>query len=533
MSVLAQQIDDLSAAAEHRGGRDARKGDGAFFTADDVARWLARRAICRAAFSSLDVHVRTVDAWLADGADLHERLRELLRARGADTTRVRRRIATLRVLDPTCGAGAFLVAAWQELTAVQAVLDDVDGSDVAPRVHAAQLHGVDLDAGAVTAARDVLALVAGPGACILQGNALDGVPTQIGRVDVLLGNPPYVRAAVDDAPRGLRSAAAGNLAAWIVERALASCAPDASLGMVLPVAVASSDRWGGLRAAWDEQCSSVHAAHFDTIPSTLFPGVVQRLTLLEGVVATPTTANAAEPARWHSTRYHRWRSDERVGLLDRVRHVALDAETFRPATDPIPKLGSDIELELLRVLDAHPAIGRWFVADGGAPDAQRLRYKRRWSYFLLFTDFVPPIWDADGAPREPSELQSIAIDPRVDVRVPVAVLSSTLFWWWFSVFTDNRNVNRGELARFAMPLLDAEGLDRLTSLGAELMEALEACGEVRTCTYKSVGTIRNTYYRQAATRPVIDRIDVVLADLLGLDDVQRRTILDYERRFRS
>lgn len=494
----ADLIRQLSADAEHRGSLAARRSDGAFFTADDVAQWLARRALSE----------------LLDSAGT------TMSAQGRAARRAR--LASIRVLDPTCGAGAFLLAAWGELRSAEAELDALDGDAREPRVAATQLHGVDVDAGAADTCRDVLELVAGPGADIRRADALEGFTENY---DLLLGNPPYVRAALADAPTGLQSASAVNLAAWIVERALAACAPGGRIAMVLPVSAASSPKWGGLRQAWAERCSQIRAAHFDTIPATLFPGVVQRITLLEGAVRTD--AEQGVPTQWHTTRYHRWLRSERAGLLEQVKHVAIDVtDTARP----LPKLGSELERDLWDSLHAHPPIGRWF--DPAEAD-NVVHYKRRWSYFLLFADFVPPIWDADGNERLPSELQTIGIDPRIDARAVVAVFSSTLLWWWFSALTDNRNVNRGDIATFPVPELTPEQIERLAALGAELMVALRACAEVRTCTYRSVGTIRNTYFRQAETRPVLDRIDTELAAIYGMTHTQLTAVLDYERRFRS
>jgi hypothetical protein len=101
------------------------------------------------------------------------------------------------------------------------------------------------------------------------------------------------------------------------------------------------------------------------------------------------------------------------------------------------------------------------------------------------------------------------------------------------VFTDNRNVNRRDLAAFPLPELAPELATTLAQLGGELMESLHACAEVRRCTYRSVGTIFNTYFRQGATRPVLDRIDRELAAAYGMSGDELEFVLGFERRFRA
>jgi hypothetical protein len=268
----------------------------------------------------------------------------------------------------------------------------------------------------------------------------------------------------------------------------------------------------------------VWTSHFDTIPATLFPEVVQRISIVEGRVRDAVDADRSS---WWTSTYHRWTRGEREGLLDRVRFTPLPPQSIGGS---LAKIGSAVEASLLERLFAHPPAGRFLVDEAGA---NRIHYKRRWSYFLLFTDFVPPIWDADGTPREPTEFKTLHIDPRLDARVLLAVYSSTLFWWFFSVFTDNRNVNLRDLRAFPVPDLRRDDAAQLATLGAELMDVLRACAEVRTCTYRSVGTIRNTYFRQGATRSVLDRIDRVLARVYGFDDEQLAFVLGHERRFRS
>ncbi|MCW2925707.1 MAG: hypothetical protein JWM98_3111 [Thermoleophilia bacterium] len=545
MTSLAARIDDIAAAArsarmgpaeavaelatlaQARGGRSGRRDDGAFFTDADVARHLVRRAIAMRLLDAAGVDDDDLDRALAEGADLHG----MLASRCADPDARRAAVATLGqlvVLDPSCGAGSFLVEAWSELVAVAALLGAGEGA-----VSPAQLHGVDVDAEAIAACRAVLDIVVAgddprtPSLQVGDAQCADVLPP----ADIVVGNPPFVRATAGEDVADLGSAPVPNRSAWIVERALAAARPGARAAFVLPISTACTDAFAPARASWSAACDRVFSSHFDAIPSSLFRGVVQRLTLLEGCVrADPPNASPSVATRWYTSRYHRWTHEERAGLLDRVRHEPLPPQDVGGS---LAKVGTPIEARLLEALFRHPPAGR-LLLDERSPDApNRVLYKRRWSYYLLFTMTAPPMWGADGQLREPSELRVLPVDPRVDARALLAVFSSSLFWWFFSVFTDNRNVNRRDLAAFPLPLLDAAAIDRLTSMGEELQRALEACAEVRTCTYRSVGTIHNTYYRQGETRPVLDRIDTELARLYGLDAAQRDFVVGYERRFRA
>ncbi len=186
-------------------------------------------------------------------------------ARGlVDLALDRRRPGTVRcVVDPTCGGGAFLVAA------ADALVD----TGVAPADALGSLHGADVDPGAVSAARSALSIWAehhgldGRAAAELASvEVLDGFElldrlADRGGADLVVGNPPFrsqLRGAAvhDGATRGALRSRFGSVAHGYTDltglflvAAVRSVAPDGVVALVQPRSVLVAANAAGVRGA--------------------------------------------------------------------------------------------------------------------------------------------------------------------------------------------------------------------------------------------------------------------------------------------
>jgi len=101
------------------------------------------------------------------------------------------RLANLRILDPACGCGNFLILAFQELKALE---DRIlaRAPTLPPRVHIGQCLGIDLDRGAVTLARTALRQLADvPDDLMTTIVHADALFCEWPPADIIVGNPPF------------------------------------------------------------------------------------------------------------------------------------------------------------------------------------------------------------------------------------------------------------------------------------------------------------------------------------------------------
>ncbi len=145
----------------------------------------------------------------------------------------------LRVLDPACGDGRFLVAAAVRIARWYGV-DEAQA--------AAGCVGVELDPAAAARARAAL----GPAATIVEGDALAGAWRQ--PVDVVVGNPPYLTPLRRRSSGGGRRRDGGpyaDAAVGFLQEAMACWARPhgGRVGLVVPTSVLATRDAGAARAA--------------------------------------------------------------------------------------------------------------------------------------------------------------------------------------------------------------------------------------------------------------------------------------------
>jgi len=143
--------------------------------------------------------------------------------------------ATVRVLDPACGDGRFLIAA---------------GRRIAAAGGRPELYGVDIHPPAVDAAVSALTLAGlGPVSSVVVGDArLHDWPTDL--FDVVVGNPPFRSPLVDGGERAGAGGPYADLAAEFLALAVSRARPAGGrVGLVLPQSILAARDAGPVRAA--------------------------------------------------------------------------------------------------------------------------------------------------------------------------------------------------------------------------------------------------------------------------------------------
>lgn len=150
---------------------------------------------------------------------------------------------------------------------------------------------------------------------------------------------------------------------------------------------------------------------------------------------------------------------------------------------------------------------------------------------MQILDFIPKIYDNSDVLREPSELKDIKFSTINYSRTYFCVLNSNLFYWFFTMGSDCRNLNKRETNEFFIDLNDPK-LNKLNDLAIQLSENLELNSEFRTMKFTKVGQLKIQCFFPKLSKPIIDEIDKVLAQHYGFSDEELDFIINYDIKYR-
>jgi len=460
-------------------------------------------------------------------------------------------LMSLTVLDPTCGSGAFLCAAFDLLAHLVRIVGErhtagsVVSVPVGQRLRAIierTLYGVDVMPEAVEICRMSLwlhlaALVDDPDHLrdlrfnIRTGDALTGtlqrsdhavsVDTrrsldwsaafpgvlERGGFDVVIGNPPYVvRSGLPSDPAlcTYQTAATGNLYALVIERALHLLRPHGWLGVIVPVASVATDSMKPLQRLY-APLRQWHS-HYAVRPGKLFPNVDMNLTI---TIIQKTSA----PGERYVSGYRRFRAHERPHVFDTLGYTPLPL--LDGLNGMLPKLGSTLEVGLLQRMLAH---GRC-VHDYVEPDGVAIYYHSGGRY-----------WRKALPEKLSSHYKPLRIDARI-APVMLALLNSHLFYWYWIAFSNCMDVVARDVLEFPVFRLEEVDPAPFASLVAHLLTLYHEGATTRARRGARIQTSETTIDARRA-RAVVAAIDRLLAHHYGFDDEELDFVLSYDLKYR-
>ena len=471
-------------------------------------------------------------------------------------------ILKISVFDPTCGTGAFLIAALDILeplyTACLDQLEQMESKDTPggqPRhyiskhcnrrnsilksIITSNIYGVDImeEAVEICKLRLFLKLLApierteeieplpNLNGNIITGNVLLGNSEIMnnGGFDVIIGNPPYIeseRALHYSQGANFMTSTTGNLYAFIMERCTNLLVAGGRSGMIVPASATSTDGYLPLQQILLEQ-SSLYIASFSDQRGKLFDIPHPRLCII-------CYKKHLGLQRVFSTPYIKPEWKLRESLFQRLNFTEVTKQVTRGI---IPRYGSTIESRLHDKLHSQSRnLGDYLCKTG----RHKLFITRKLSWFVQVTPFIPRILDEQGKIRKPSELKILLFPSRTIADIAFVAINSNLFYWYLTTGSDCRNLNMREV--LGLPI-HIDGMipsiqKELQKLAHLLSDELLVHSEMRSMNFKDTGELTIQCIFPGKSKPIIDEIDRVLSQHYGFTDEELDFIINYDVKYR-
>ena len=148
----------------------------------------------------------------------------------------------------------------------------------------------------------------------------------------------------------------------------------------------------------------------------------------------------------------------------------------------------------------------------------------------MFTDFAPAFY-VNGVAGNSSRETKFALTDKGHVRPAVAVLSSGVYWWWYTATSNLRDLNPSDWRNFPVPEA-AMNDPEMQRLGAEYIADLRRNSAMLVRNQKKTGRTETQSFKVQKSKPTIDRIDRVLAPHYGFTDEELDFIINYDIKYR-
>jgi hypothetical protein len=341
-----------------------------------------------------------------------------------------------------------------------------------------------------------------------------------GGFDAVIGNPPYVQLSevVDYGVSRYSCADCGNLYAIMLERSATLVHRVGRTGFIVPISAISTDGYSSLQKIYASQCTYVSC--FDDRPSRLFDG-------LEHIRLVIVLGQRSDSPRWLTTRYYKWTTDERPNLFAKIAYFPAPVS---PIANAIPKIGDELEQAILQKVKSSGKSIASYITRGSS---STLNYSRKVGYFLQVLDFEPIVLSGDGSRRPPSEFKTVYLNTKNEARAVLGALNSSLFYWFITLLSDCRHLNKREVEAFplASALMEPARLAFVDQAVQELMTDLKAKSEHRVMNFRHDRlTVQCILPKKSWSS--IQRVDEIIADAFRLSPVEADYIASYDIKYR-
>jgi len=193
----------------------------------------------------------------------------------------------------------------------------------------------------------------------------------------------------------------------------------------------------------------------------------------------------------------------------------------------VPKISNAIEKSILnKVLKKQSSIPH-FIGQAKS----KVYYRTTGGlYWKVFTDFSPKFY-LNGKKGNSSRETSFSVWGESTASQIVGLLSSNVFWWWYTLTSNLRDLNPSDIngLHFGEDLISE---NKILVLSEVYIEDLIENSTMLQREQKNKGLTETQSFKISKSKPIIDKIDTVLAQHYGFTESELDFIINYDIKYR-
>lgn len=343
-----------------------------------------------------------------------------------------------------------------------------------------------------------------------------------GGFDIVIGNPPY-GAKLKEADKTLlksiyyttktiKGIQKGSMDTYtmFIELSYKLLKKNGAFAMIVPISLTSSDSLSGIHRILTQRCDDVRISSYAVRPQPVFRNAVVNTSILL-FRKTGERCTSLKSTKM----YRKGREFKLRYLVNHLQYIDVQGYTM---FGRIPKVSLPIEISILQKLKSHRPLGL-LQRTSGKPIYYRFAGGR---YFKVVTNYTTGSSAERAIYLEEDKANALG-----------CILSSSLSFWFYQIYSDNLNWKGFEIESFPIPELSASHISSLETLYKEYLEDIERNANVRVSSGKSQYHVDSfKEYKIGRSKSIIDKIDDFIGPLYDLTSEEINFIKNYEIEFR-
>jgi len=337
--------------------------------------------------------------------------------------------------------------------------------------------------------------------------------------DAVIGNPPYVDVKAEGIYAGLETAPCTNLYSYFIENGIRLLKQGARFGMIVPLSLVCSSRMTELRQYVSASTSESKVSTFAKRPASVFPKVQQRVSIL-------LSEKNKKPFKLFSSKYNRWYKGQELTMIENLSYIE---STIFIKEYGWPKLGDKVGGRILEKL-----FGQKERLRGYLKGKNEFYYHSLGMYWVNAYTFKPIFKDAEGNSRDSTNLKVLNCPDLLTRDLLVAIINSSLFYFYWIVYSDDFHLLKTEIERFPLeidPKKYGHVYEMISLKVKELMKDFKKNSFLRRVKMRSDVVVWQEL-RPSLSKPILDELDTLISMLYGLNDDETQYVIHYDERFR-